>query len=348
MSMQNRTTKRFCKTILTVTLLAAGMLSRTRAAESRDIKVTGLVQSWTVIDGKPGAPDGFSVRRAEIKFSGQAHPLAGWFIMIDPAKPINIKTAAQGGTLVSAQADPKSMILKDVGIVISGWEKFPNVSLQVGQFKPPFGMEGIAPSSELDLIARSSLCEALGWSDYRDIGAMVKYKRGALTAFMGVFNGEGPNTADANKDRDFAARIVLMPTGNLHLGIAGYHGRGKAARYLNERAGAEFAWLSDRWFLKAELAGGHGATSSSSSPGMRTVYVSAGRMLGTKLQGVARFDRWDPDTSAGHDVQSETALGANYLIDGHKFKVQLNYVLHDQEGAAGSYEVTRAAMQLTF
>lgn len=268
--------------------------------------------------------------------------------MLDPAKPLNIRTAAQGGNLTAAQADPKSMILKDAGVLLSGWDRFPGASLQVGQFKPPFGMEGTAPSAELDTITRASMSDALGWSDYRDLGAMLKYQRGGWTAFLGVFNGEGPNTADANNDSDFAARVVFKPGRNLHLGVAGYHGRGKAAGYLNERVGAEFAWVPDPWSFKAELAAGHGATSSSSSPAMRTAYASAGRQFGPKLQGVVRFDWWDPDKAAGRDVQNETTIGLNYLIDGHKFKIQVNYVRHNQEGPAEPYNAARSALQLVF
>lgn len=346
MLMKRGISKRLRASMLAFAYMVGGILLHCGAAEPGSFKVTGLIQNWYVNDGKPGARNGLSVRRAEIKLSGQAHPRASWFIMLDPAKPLNIRTAAQGGTLIAAQADPKSMILKDVGVVLSGWERFPQASFQVGQFKPPFGMEGSASSSELDLVARASLSEVLGWSDYRDLGAMIKYQQGAWNAFLGVFNGEGPNTPDVNNDKDIAARVIFTPAGSLHIGLSGYHGRGKVDRYLSERAGAEFSWLPDPWFFKAELAAGHGATSTSSSPAMRTAYALAGWKFKPKLQGVARFDWWDTDTAAGQDIQNETTIGLNYLVDGHKVKVQVNYVLHNQAGPAKPYSVVRTALQL--
>ena len=84
------------------TLTAAGMIGQSGAAGLGEIKINGLLQDWYVSGQKAVAKDGFSVRRAEIKLSGKAHPLAGWFVTIDPAKPVNIKTTAQGGNLTAA------------------------------------------------------------------------------------------------------------------------------------------------------------------------------------------------------------------------------------------------------
>lgn len=91
------TAERLWPAMLLFAFASCSPISTGRAAELGDVRVTGVIQGWCVSDGKPGAADGFSVRRAEIKLSGQAHPLAAWFLMIDPAKPVNIKTAAQGG-----------------------------------------------------------------------------------------------------------------------------------------------------------------------------------------------------------------------------------------------------------
>ncbi len=312
------------------------------------VAISGFLQGWFETNQTPYAKDGVLLRRAEIKFSGQAHPGASWLIVIDPAKPVNIKTQAQGGAITAAQADPKSLILKDMAFVFSAEDKLPGASLQAGQFKPPFGMEGIASSSMLDTAERSALSSTLGWSDYRDVGAMVKYGRGPWQVLAGFFNGEGPNTSDANRDKDFAGKIAVEPGGGLHLGLSGYTGRGKAARYLNERWGGEFAWLSGPWFLKGEFAAGHGATSTSASPGQRTAYGTLGRALLPDLQGVARLDWWDPDTAAGGDIQKELTLGLNWLVKDHDCKLQANFVLHGEEGPSVNNDVFRLAAQMKF
>lgn len=92
---------RFCAAMLVFSGAAAGIPSAAGAGGPGDIKAAGLIQGWFVSDGNPGAPGGFSVRRAEIRLTGQPHPRAGWFLMVDPAKPLNIKTVAQGGTLTA-------------------------------------------------------------------------------------------------------------------------------------------------------------------------------------------------------------------------------------------------------
>jgi phosphate-selective porin len=209
-------------------------------------------------------------------------------------------------------------------------------------------MEGTASSSEIATLERSALSEAIGWSDYRDLGAMLKYQKDGWKTELGAFNGEGPNTSDVNRDKDFAGRIAYAPIKSLHLGLAGYRGYGKAARYLNERWGAEFAWLPEPWVFKAEFAAGHGATSASSSPGIRTAYGLAGWTFRPKFQAVARFDWWDPDTGSGRDIQKETTLGLNWLIDGHDFKVQAAFTLRSPEDPVKPYGITRLGLQTRF
>ena len=67
-----------------------------------------------------------------------------------------------------------------------------------------------------------------------------------------------------------------------------------------------------------------------------------------KLQATARFDWWDPDTGAGRDVQKETTVGLNYLINGHDFKVQTAFTLREPESPVKSYGIARAGLQTRF
>ncbi|MFH1619597.1 MAG: porin [bacterium] len=326
----------------------AGTVSGSETAGSGDMQVKGLFQGWYSYDQKANDMDGFAVRRAEIEFSGNPHPHAGWFVVLDPAKPFNLHTSAQGGSRITGQVDPKTMILKNVGIVLSGWDRFPGLSFQIGQFEPPFGMEGTASSRELETIERAAQSEVLGWSDYYDVGVMAELRRGFWTAYLGIFNGEGPNSSEANRDKDVAARVVFEAAPGIHFGVAGYHGHGTADRILNEHWGLEASWARMPWSVKAEYAAGHGATSETVSPGKQTVYTQAGYYFNPKFQGVVRFDWWEPDTGVGGNIQTETRVGLNYLIDGHKFKVQADYSLHNQEGSVRSYSIARTALQVGF
>ncbi|MBI4678877.1 MAG: hypothetical protein HY748_14965 [Elusimicrobia bacterium] len=333
--------------VLAGTLAAQGLEPPAGGFKAGPVKVNGLLQGWFVSDQKPGARDGFSVRRAEIKLSGQVHPQVDWFVMIDPAKPLNIKTSAQGGSLTAAQADPKTMILKDAAIVVSGWGRLEGASLKVGQFKPPFGWEGLDSSAQLETVERAAQSAVLGWSDYRDIGALAAYRRGIWAVSLGAFNGEGPNSLDANRDKDAACKVEAEPLAGLHVGASAYHGHGKGARFLNERWGLEASWTRPPWSLKGEYAAGHGATSEAGSPGRRTAYGQAGWFFHPRLQAVARFDWWEPDTAAGGDIANETTAGLNWLIDGHRIKAQANYVVRQAERAKG-YGILRIALQAGF
>lgn len=309
------------------------------------VKVGGLLQGWYINDQKAGAKDEFRARRAEIKLSGQAHRLVSWTIMFDPAKPLNIITPAQGG---AQEVDPKTLIFKDFFITFSGEDLLAGSSFQIGQFKPPFGMEGTQSSAQLETVERAAQSSVLGWSDYREPGALIELKMDSWQASVGVFNGEGPNTGDENEVKDIAGRITWKPIPSLHLGVSGYRGKGKAQEFLNERWGLEASWTPGPWSFRGEAAQGHGATSLGSGPGRATAYGQAGYFFTPKLQGVARLDWWEPDTQQALDIQNEFTAGLNYLINGHKAKLQANYVRHEEEGPSVPNDLVRVAFQVSF
>ena len=308
------------------------------------MKIDGLLQFWYISDQQAGKKDDFRPRRTEIKLSGQVHPAVSWLLMIDPAKPLNVITPAQGSTRV----DPKTHLFKDLALIFSGDEYVPGAFLQVGQFKPSFGMEGIQSSAELDFAERAAQSSVLGWSDYRDLGIMGGWKRGIWQARLGVFNGEGPNAPDENEDKDVSAKIMLDPVPNLHLGISGYKGKGKQDRFLNERWGVEAAWSPGPWSFKGEFAAGHGATSLGSAPGRSTGYLQGACFFHPKLQGAARFDWWEPNTNAGRDIQNEITLGVNWFVSKNNAKLQANYVIHNEEGPSVNNDLVRLVAQVSF
>ncbi len=93
-----------------------------------------------------------------------------------------------------------------------GWKRHPEYSLRIGQFKEPFSLETLANSSRFMSFVERSPMSLL--APGRDIGLMLHGKawEDRLEYAVGVFNGNGRNTAsDTNDDKDVAARLVLKP-----------------------------------------------------------------------------------------------------------------------------------------
>lgn len=169
--------------------------------------ITGLVQVWyhQVLDSNLRLNDtakytnairseykenGFSVRRAELKFAGKISDELNYEIMVDP-------------TIVSSTTNN---LLQDVALIYKpakSWE------FRVGQFKNQQTLEGLISSSELQFIDRGMLVNLFG--DVRDRGALASYLFGdakglAGKVSVGVLNGQG-KLNDSNAQKDFVGRL---------------------------------------------------------------------------------------------------------------------------------------------
>ncbi|MBI3269818.1 MAG: hypothetical protein HYZ53_12405 [Planctomycetes bacterium] len=92
-----------------------------------------------------------------------------------------------------------------------GWKKLPWLGLRVGQLKEPFSLQQLTSARFIDFVERSPM-DLL--TPGRDLGVQLAGKcwDGRIEYALGFFNGNGKNNAaDANDDKDLAARIVLRP-----------------------------------------------------------------------------------------------------------------------------------------
>jgi phosphate-selective porin OprO/OprP len=87
---------------------------------------------------------------------------------------------------------------------------FPEFRLRGGQFKVPFSMEELTSDLYIDFVERSLLNQI---APSYDAGVMGygSVMKGAVSYFLGGFNGTGQNTSDNNGDKDIAFRLVLAP-----------------------------------------------------------------------------------------------------------------------------------------
>lgn len=297
------------------------------------IKMNGLMQWWYQSDkGEATATDTFRLRRAEIKFSGEITPEVLWAVMIDPAQLREDLT--------------RKSPLQDFLIILK-----PNKQLSVnfGQFKVPFGMEGLESSAKLDFIERSALTSQFKWADYRDVGVTLNGDFNSsngikIQSAVGIFNGEGQNKLDANDPMDFVGRLVIKPTENLHLGVAHYNGeKGTSTDNSHSRTGAEIKFIQNALTLYGEYV-----TGKSSGKSKKTYYLAAGYKLSETYQVVAKYDWYDPDTDNKDDDKSETTIGLNYFIEKHNAKVQLNYCLKGEKGRSINNDVIRCNVQISY
>ncbi|HLX62098.1 MAG TPA: porin [Planctomycetota bacterium] len=204
------------------------------------LEVSGLLQVWEQyisqdrkdVFGTFGNQlvdnSGYSIRRAELKFTMDIHENIAAVVMIDPARealsfanvPSNqglfksgpVQMSNYNGTFVPPPgtfpgADSTTIadlvrnggglgnrVLQDAYINIHGI--LPHHDVTIGQFKPPAGEEGVRSSANLDFCERAMVTYL---NDFRDLGVQVHgtwwedcdTKIGRLQYWAGVFDGAG-------------------------------------------------------------------------------------------------------------------------------------------------------------
>lgn len=314
------------------------------AAGFGKIKLTGLLQGWYQYDESANPEGTFRLRRAEVKLSGEINPETSWWLMFDPSqvREDDVKTAA--GTNLVTSVGRKS-VLQDFGIRYTCPRS--GVKAELGQYKVPFGMEGLTSSAKLDFIERATLTSKFKWADARDIGLTLRrdFKIGDATIqpAVGVYNGEGQNKSDANNSKMLVGRLAVSPLKGLHLGVAHVNNEVGAAEVDSVRTGFEAKYTIGRASVYGEYAFGE-----SDGKDRETYYVTATYSVLDDVQLAARYDWYDPDTDKDDDEGTEMTAGINYSIAKHNAKVQLNYVFRGEAGASVDNDIVRANVQVSF
>jgi hypothetical protein len=186
------------------------------------------------------------------------------------------------------------------------------------------------------LVARGQ--DVIGNQNGRDIGVQLsgnlflKDDFSLVDYAFGVFNGAGINKLDTNEQKDFIGRVVVHPWKDLSVGGSYYNGRytltsSPTLRGERDRVGAEFAYLKDRLSLRGEFISG-----LDGSIKKRGWYLQGGYFLiPKKLQGVFKFDTFDPNEQIDNNETNVYTFGANWYFNKWAF-IQLNYELKDEIG----------------
>jgi phosphate-selective porin len=304
-------------------------------AGSGRIKFDGLLQGWYA-SGNGGFSDSFRIRRTELKFTGEVTPEIRWTIMIDPSKALSLNntlTTINGTTVVrDTSVNQASRILQDAYITLSYYKR---MNINVGQFKMPLSLEGLQSSAALDTVERtlfaSDRARGGNLGDIRDLGIMAYGPLNSEVDYqVGFFNGGGENQNDVDKNdqKAVAGRLVIHPEflKGLRIGGSGLWGNGQRAdRPRRDRLGGEFLFVRRGVTLKSELM-----TGKDGDLHRRGYYGHFGYRFKPRVEGIFRFDTWDPDTrrefNAGNVTERDYITGFNYYLKENQVKLQLNYL----------------------
>jgi hypothetical protein len=313
--------------------------------------------------------DGFSIKRARLDFQGHFSSQFDYRVLVDFVGQSGANgTAATGGQLISP-------FLVEAHIT---YKPFPWLNVKAGQMIVEFSQENITQDRNLDLIERSQVVNALvarkgdaanglvdsiGNQNGRDIGIQLNgslfrtQDRYLLDYFVQLLDGAGINTLDNNQSKDVDARLVLHPFRFLSLGGSYYDGFDRftgtpTKDQLRTRWGVETDLELNSLSIKGEYIHGQDGTTNLKTGTTATLhqgwYGQVGYfILPRHLQGIFRYDWYDPITTKSNVNSTYYDFGLNYFFNVWT-KVQVYYSLRNQEGPTINNNMFEAQLQLAF
>jgi phosphate-selective porin OprO/OprP len=339
----------------------------------RSLDLSGYTQVVYQSFSHPGKfYDGFTIKRARLDFQGHFASQFDYRLLVDfVGSSGSSGTAPTGGSLISPTLIEAYVTYKP----------FHFLQLKAGQMIIAFSQENMTQDRNLDLIERSQVVNALvarkgdaanglvdsiGNQNGRDIGIQAggSLIRMQDTYFLDyavqLLNGAGINTLDNNQSKDVSAHLVVHPLKILSVGGSYYNGNDRLTSSPTKdqkriRWGTEVALAWSGLSLKGEYIRGQEGNSSpvvhSGNPGLTVHegwYGQAGYFfLPKRLQGIFRYDYYDPNTAKSQVKSRYYDLGVNYFFNVWT-KLQVYYSLRNQDGPALNNNLFEAQLQLAF
>lgn len=289
-------------------------------------------------DGKNGG-DGFGLRYLRMYLDGT--------VFKDFKYRVQMNISGEPGTKNGARV---------IDAFIS-WQKWAPLGIKLGEYKRCFTFEN--PMNPWD-IANGDYTQltkhfaGMGGDFYqgaansggRDLGIQVygdAFKVGKTQHYLlhyqaGVYNGQGINTSDKDKEKDYIATVQVQPIKGLYMGLFGWSGSfydGKQSNYFKRwSAGVTYEGLFSARAEYARNIYADGANTNGLGQKSDAWYIRMGIPTWRWLRVNLGYDAYRSDMSTMESLNSIYSLGLQARP--HKnlqFQLQWNYC-HDNDNAS--------------
>lgn len=283
----------------------------------------------------------FRVRRAQLKAKGDIIPdRVKYALMIDPAKTLRFGTAdvpvqnqdppasdPDSPEQVTVATPPRdTSILQDLILTVVT----PLGNASIGQFRAPLTFAGFTSSTQLVLPEDPLVTRTFNGRE-RDGGIKIEKKFETVGYDLGLYNGQGPNQLDANRQKNLALRLEVYPVAGLILGGVGYVGIGERDDVpTKDRVQGDVRVNLANVLFQLEYLHAWDGPDGNRREGHGGNAV-LGYTFAERVQPVARLGFVDPDVDEGDSITRHYEFGLNYFVRGDEVKVQASYGLFDTD-----------------
>lgn len=279
-------------------------------------KLGGFLQQLIIADQTPDSPTRFSIHRARLGVAGSITD--------------RIRVNLIGGYVEPPDRTPH---------LVNAFIDFNIHSLfqvRTGQFLVPFGIESPEVIIFNPAIERTATIRRLNpYVMFRDIGVQVSGKGSIINYEIALVNGEGANQTEEFDPKDVLARIGFTPVEHFELGISGNFGQYQPVTTSEEheartRLGVDLSYSNNPIYFRAEYI-----TREDDLPGGNSLEMNGWYLLGAYkfiegVQGIVRYESFDPETSIDKNEYTAFTIGANYYFI-RNTRLSVNYEIRDDK-----------------
>lgn len=250
---------------------------------------------------------------------------------------------------IQIQANNSTAYMKDVYLE---WARYKEFSIKVGQYKRAFGFENPMNPWDISTGDYALITKKLtGHGDYlgeasasggRDQGIQVQgdlfpMKDGhrLIHYQLGLWNGQGINTADKDGKKDLIGTFQVQPIKNLYLGFFGWAGNwvdANGVSYDRNRYAFGVKYEDNGWTARAEYMHGESDLGKVNADGW---YVIGGMPITDWCKLSAQYQCYREGKEWGNSQNVFSLIPSFQLHKNLMFQVQYNY--NDNRGAADKH-----------
>jgi phosphate-selective porin len=253
------------------------------------------------------------------------------------------------------------------GDVSSGWRtedvfityRFPPaLTLQAGQFKPPQARQELTGAGKLLFPERSLANDTFNLGRDQGVQAAGSLAKKLVQYRLGIFNGNGPNTGNADRNHMLSGRIDINPLGAYQMDEAGWPGDrplvnigGSFAREKVSGADVGGGFGADNDVMDVALAlDSFTAATFAASYGADLTWLLYTANLNASWKGAsfaAEYYNLNADPAAGSDFDADGYyVQAGYQVIPEKLELGVRYSAVESTDANASAKFDKAQTQI--
>lgn len=320
----------------------------------QDIKLSGygMVQ-YQASDKEGSKQNQFNLRLVRLALEGRAHDDFYY----------KVQMQINGNAFDTNASGKKNSLTIRLVDLFGEWQKFDFFRVKAGQFKRPFTFENpMHPINQGFMSYSQNVSKLAGFADRtgehasngRDIGVQLQGDflknsagRNLLHYQVGVFNGEGINTGDADNRKDIIGGLWVMPVEGLRIGAFGWTGSRAGIGEKNRYAlSAEYA--KNDWTFRSEYIHSQGAGASAAegdkADGLYALCIAP--VIEKKLHVKARYDLYRSAKTWGSS-KTFYEVGADYLFT-KNLQLNVEYARVNERASHSNYNLVDVELDIRF